>query len=309
MKVFCQAKDYISVEDDKMAKTLTWIMNQQNSDGSFNEPGRVLGSYMQGGTSKGVAMSAYVLISLCVNKGNSKINRVKYESAVSNATKFLLSQISSLNSDPYSLSIVIYALKTCGVSGWETPLITLKSKAKTEAGTTRWEQPTIDPAGQQGVAGLNGNTVSFTPSYIQSPSRNIELTSYVLLILASQRNITECVPVCKWLVSQRNSLGGYSSTQDTVMALEALAECALMLMGPIDGSGVNVNVAAGTFNHSFQTISRRNALILQQTEMPQSANSVQITASGKGTALVQCNVKYNVFNVLNNNGIMLSVNT
>jgi len=104
-------------------------------------------------------------------------------------------------------------------------------------------------------------------------------------------------------------LGGYSSTQDTVMALEALAECALMLMGPIDGSGVNVNVAAGTFNHSFQTISRRNALILQQTEMPQSANSVQITASGKGTALVQCNVKYNVFNVLNNNGIMLTVNT
>jgi len=94
-----------------------------------------------------------------------------------------------------------------------------------------------------------------------------------------------------------------------VMALEALAECALMLMGPSDGPGVSVEVTAGTFSYSFQTITRTNALILQQTEVPTSTNSVYITADGKGTALVQVNVNYNVYNVQNNNGIVLNVST
>jgi len=130
------------------------------------------------------------------------------------------------------------------------------------------------------------------------------------LILAYQKDLSGSVPVCKWLVSQRNSLGGYSNTQDTVMGLEALAQCALMLMGPSnDGSGLNVKITSGKFSFSFQTIAGTNTLILQQVEVIPSSTSVQITASGKGTALVQVNVKYNVFNVLNNNGIVLNVNT
>jgi len=92
------------------------------------------------------------------------------------------------------------------------------------------------------------------------------------------------------------------------MGLEALAECALLLMGP-STDGLNVTVSAGTFSHPFLPITRTNALILQQTEVPPSSTSLQITARGKGTALVQVNVKYNVFNVQTNNGIVLNVKT
>jgi CD109 antigen len=310
LRIFRQAKQYIPVEDDKMAKTMTWIMDQQNSDGSFKELGTLLNSNLPGGSAKGAAMTAYVLIAMCLNKDNSMINRVKYQNSVNSGTAFLLTQINSLNSDPYTLSIAIYALQTCGVSGWESAFQTLKNKAITEGGKTHWEQLPSDPTGPVGVAGLSGVSAPWTPPYLQSPSRNIELTSYVFLIMAPRKNISEYVPVCKWLVSQRNSLGGYSNTQDTVMALEALSECALLLYGnSSDGSGLNVACTGETFNYAFQPITKTNALVLQQIELPQSTTNVGIRASGKGTALVQVNVKYNVYNVQNNNGIVLYVGT
>jgi len=310
VKVFNEARDYIPVEDSKIAKTLNWMIAQQNPNGTFNEPGKVIHTDMQGGSSSGVAMTAFVLISLCINRNNTQVDAVKYESAIQNGTSFLLTQIDSLNSDPYSLAIVIHALITCEVDGWESAFTSLKNNAVTEGGNTHWEQPTSDPAEPEGVAGLNGKEIPWRPAYTQSPSRDIELTSYVLLIIAYQGSVSDAVPVCKWLVSQRNSLGGYSSTQDTVMALQALTQCALMLMGPsTNGSALNVNVSTSTSHFAFQPITRTNALILQQTELPQSTTRVQIKASGSGTALVQVNVKYNVYNVKNNNGIVLNVTT
>ena len=40
-------------------------MRHQMPNGSFYEPGRVLSSYMQGGSGKGAALTAYTLIALC----------------------------------------------------------------------------------------------------------------------------------------------------------------------------------------------------------------------------------------------------
>jgi len=39
------------------------------------------------------------------------------------------------------------------------------------------------------------------------------MTAYALLTYARRRDIAGAVPIAKWLVSQRNSLGGFSSTQ------------------------------------------------------------------------------------------------
>jgi len=310
VKVFTEARDYIPVGESQIAKTLNWMIAQQNPNGTFNEPGKVIHTDMQGGSSSGVALSAYVLISLCLNKNNTQIDRTRYNNAISSGTSFLLTKINSLNTDPYSLAIVINALKTCNVGGWESAFVALKNKAVTQEGKTHWEQTTSDPAAPGGVAGLDGNRVGWMPEYHQSTSSNIELTSYVFLVLAQQNNIAEAVPVCKWLASQRNALGGFSSTQDTVMALQALTQCALMLMGPSTrGSALNVNVSTSTSNFAFQPITRTNSLILQQTELPQSTTRLQIKASGSGMALLQVNVKYNVYNVKNNNGIVLNVTT
>ena len=51
----------------------------------------------------------------------------------------------------------------------------------------------------------------------------VELTAYMVQVLLLQGRLEEARPSVKWLGSQRNSMGGFVSTQDTVVALQALA--------------------------------------------------------------------------------------
>ena len=56
--------------------------------------------------------------------------------------------------------------------------------------------------------------------YARESPLSVEATAYVLLYLVQTRQLNEALPVMKWLVSQRNSLGGFTSTQDTVIGLQ-----------------------------------------------------------------------------------------
>lgn len=47
LKSFVQAKPYIFVDDEVIKKTAAWILKHQNSNGTFQEPGRVLHKEMQ----------------------------------------------------------------------------------------------------------------------------------------------------------------------------------------------------------------------------------------------------------------------
>jgi len=48
-KCFHEAKDYITVDDEKIASTLNWIVSHQSPTGAFQEPpeGRVCHTAMQ----------------------------------------------------------------------------------------------------------------------------------------------------------------------------------------------------------------------------------------------------------------------
>ena len=48
-KCFHEAKGYISVDDDKLANTINWIVSHQSANGAFREPpgGRVCHTEMQ----------------------------------------------------------------------------------------------------------------------------------------------------------------------------------------------------------------------------------------------------------------------
>lgn len=59
-------------------------------------------------------------------------------------------------------------------------------------------------------------------------NNDIEITSYILLTLLDSNTAddTKILPIIKWLIKQRNSLGGFSSTQDTIVGLQALTKFA-----------------------------------------------------------------------------------
>jgi len=96
-----------------------------------------------------------------------------------------------------------------------------------------------------------------------------------------------------------------------VITLEALAEFATMMTGGPSTTGVDVTVTGrgSGVKSQFQKITKTTALLLQKFEVPKTDTSVDIGAHGEGFALVQCNVQYNVYTILNCNKITLSVET
>lgn len=67
-KSFQQAASFIDVDEKIVNEALKWLSNQQNNDGGFSEVGTVSHKAMQGGSNKGVALTAYVLTAFLENE-------------------------------------------------------------------------------------------------------------------------------------------------------------------------------------------------------------------------------------------------
>lgn len=59
------------------------------------------------------------------------------------------------------------------------------------------------------------------PSSISAQSNDVEITSYVLMALIGQ-STGSYIPTVKWILDQRSRVGGFKSTHDTVVGLQAL---------------------------------------------------------------------------------------
>lgn len=67
-KSFIQARPYISIDENIIDGALQWLSSIQKSDGSFPEIGVVSHKDMQGGSSQGIALTAYVVSAFLENK-------------------------------------------------------------------------------------------------------------------------------------------------------------------------------------------------------------------------------------------------
>ena len=59
--------------------------------------------------------------------------------------------------------------------------------------------------------------------YCRGSSSSVEMTAYMAATLVMQERMHEALSSIKWLGKQRNSQGGFVSTQDTVVALQAIS--------------------------------------------------------------------------------------
>ncbi|XP_060581969.1 CD109 antigen-like isoform X2 [Ruditapes philippinarum] len=280
LKSFVQAKPYIFVDDDVINKAVDFLIDQQNADGTFREPGNVLNKAMQGGSTSGnVTLTAYVMISLLearVVKGVAK----KISMVQTKALSYLENEVPTLT-DVYDLSIVGYALQLAQSSQASLVWTKLDAKAKTEAGTKHWEKVKKGNANIKPWEKRNG------------VAEDIEMTSYALLTLANKNDSTDPsgVQVLKWVTEQRNPNGGFSSTQDTVIALQGLAEMAALIYSPVHD--VTIKIEGTGFSDTLK-IQNTNAQVLQSRDLPPNVGAVTVTATGTGLALVQIEVSYNI---------------
>ncbi|XP_065318776.1 CD109 antigen-like [Gordionus sp. m RMFG-2023] len=304
LKSFVQAKsiDIIYIEQAIFHKILKFLSSNQLDDGSFKETGTVIHKAMQGGTSGNIALTAFVYIAIkeAYNIYDTKLG-VDIKNILSKAETYMVRMIkdSIETINTYDLAILCYALYLSKNNKEiaQKSLKQLKGLEMREKEMTYW---------------INTDKLKSCESdnkiceYIPI-SLDFEQTSYVLLTLALNKNIEEGIPVLKWLLSQRNSIGGYSSTQDTIAALSAITEFAKIL---------NLNTKLdliiefySILMHSLMykvSVNQQNSLVLHTFQLKTMEENINVISKGVGSAIIQFSWSYNIPE--NKSGIGFSLN-
>lgn len=135
-----------------------------------------------------------------------------YEEQIEKGFKYILENLNK-EQDLHVKAITTYALNKIASPAAVTQLEELKTLAKTEDDRKWWTNKKEQP-----------NKLWWRWAF----TNDVEITSYVLLTLfeTGKTTVDEVLPIIRWLVAQRNSYGGFSSTQDTVLGLRALIKFA-----------------------------------------------------------------------------------
>ncbi|XP_076646328.1 thioester-containing protein 1 allele R1 isoform X2 [Halictus rubicundus] len=272
-KAFKQAMEYILIENRIIDEALQWLSNNQAPNGSFPEVGKVSHRDMQGGAAKGLALTAFTLIAFLENNDYNE----KYRNTINKGIDYIVRNMNDLD-DIYALSICTYALNLAKHPYENAAFNSLESKSTGKGDLKWWSKPL--PKDDK------------NPWYSLPRPVDVEMTSYALLTYLRRNLVTDSIPLMKWLVKQRNAEGGFASTQDTVIGIQALAKLGEKLASKNNAISITFMYEGG--GQSQMNINSDNSMILQKHGLPRKTRSVNITATGNGFALVQISFQYNL---------------
>uniref|UniRef100_A0A3Q2Y1S1 Alpha-2-macroglobulin-like protein 1 n=1 Tax=Hippocampus comes TaxID=109280 RepID=A0A3Q2Y1S1_HIPCM len=121
-------------------------------------------------------------------------------------------------------------------------------------------------------------------------SLEVEITSYVLLALLSGPALPDfgldySSSIVRWLTQQQNPYGGFSSTQDTVVALQALAKYGAATYS-VGGKTTVTVTSLGGLNKEF-IVDQSNRLLYQEEKLSDVPGEYTIKAEGQSCVLAQ----------------------
>jgi CD109 antigen len=271
VRAFHQAKQFIFVDEGILTKALGFLKGRQKENGEYEERGEVHHKDMQGGSAQGgVPLTAYVLVALLQN-GQSDPDALNY----------IESSLDQIRDKPYAIAVASYALHLANSQKKDEAFQMLQSKAQEKGGEKFW---TDTVGGEEGEEDR--------PWYWSGPKAvDVEMTAYALLSYMQRGDTNGALPIIKWLTAQRNAYGGYSSTQDTVMALQALGAYAEAAYSP--EFDVAIRVKNGNAKHSL-SVKPENAILFQKVKLGSFHVPVEVSASGQGAVFAQVSWSYNV---------------
>ncbi|XP_071785161.1 CD109 antigen-like isoform X2 [Asterias amurensis] len=297
IKSFVQAKPFIYIDFTMVRKSCGWLISQQTRDGNFLEPGKVIHTDMQGGVSSNYTITAYVLITLKElqlkkEKASSSAEETQFWNSVSNsvslATTYLEASFSTVSGNVYDLALVSYALTLAESEQVQRFQEAFEALAIVEDGAKYWSEHMEQVE----------NVDAWSCFYYPPPSSDIEMTGYGLLMYLAQDKVAESSAVARWLTAQRNEHGGYGSTQDTVIGLQALSSFATLLSSNPKNIAIDITASAKPDYSASLSIDDDNSAVFQKVELPVTMGTVTASVSGTGSCILQFSVFYNLLEVL-----------
>uniref|UniRef100_A0A3Q3K1D4 Alpha-macroglobulin receptor-binding domain-containing protein n=1 Tax=Monopterus albus TaxID=43700 RepID=A0A3Q3K1D4_MONAL len=265
MKSFGGARPYIFVDPRHINDAKRWLSERQQSNGCIRSVGKLLNNGMKGGVSDDVSLTAYITAALLELDANVM------DPVVQNCLRCLKEAVGGQLDNLYTTALLSYTFTLAGDQERRSELITyLHRKSNTQGGTRHWDR-----------AGSSDNCLD---------SLEVELTSYVLLALLSGPampgfGLDYSSGIVRWLIQQQNTFGGFASTQDTVVALQALAKYGAATYSA-EGSTTVTVTSLGGLNKEF-TVDQSNRLLYQEEKLNEVPGEYTVKAQGQSCVLAQ----------------------
>uniref|UniRef100_A0A673I2F4 Alpha-2-macroglobulin-like n=1 Tax=Sinocyclocheilus rhinocerous TaxID=307959 RepID=A0A673I2F4_9TELE len=274
LRSFGKAQKYIFIDPQIIQSAKEWLISRRDSDGCFIQQGRLFNNRMKGGVNDNVTMTAYITASLLELETPVTVTAVSLcffssqDPVVTKGLSCLKSVIEDVK-NTYTTALLTYTFSLARDADTRQQLFKkLEDVAISEGSRLHWSQ---------------------SASADDSDSLAVEISSYVLLAALTADSLTSADlgfanRIVSWLVKQQNAYGGFSSTQDTVVALQALSLYATKVFSSDGSSTVTVQSAADT--HHFD-VNQDNKLLYQEKQLQNVPAKYSIEAKGSACASVQ----------------------
>ncbi|XP_052557719.1 alpha-2-macroglobulin isoform X5 [Tympanuchus pallidicinctus] len=282
LKSFAQARSYIFIDEKHIQDALIWLSQNQKENGCFRSSGMLLNNAMKGGVNNEVTLTAYITTALL------EIPLPVTHSVVRNALFCLETAGNGEENHVYTKALLAYAFALAGKEEKRKAFLgSLEKEAVQKDGSVHWQRPGKEPEAD-------------LPYYrYKAPSAEVEMTAYVLLAhlttqpAPSQEELSLASRIAKWIIGQQNPSGGFSSTQDTVVALQALSLYGVSTYAKSGAASKVTLRSGGDFQQDFH-VDPSNRLLLQHVPLPQVPGEYSVEVSGKGCVYLQTSLRYNV---------------
>ncbi|XP_052774666.1 complement C3-like [Mya arenaria] len=279
-KVFCQAEKVLDgiVEKESLQMTLKYIANKQKQTGKMVDENPVIHTAMQGVLGRGdskedPSLTSFVLIALQECRESTEV----VEDAVSKAIGYLEGLPERNLQNKYLLAITAYALSLSNSEHkWKLKNLLLKSATETDD-MMYWSDH-------------NRN---------EATAADVETTAYALLAFLKFSDIRTSEKIVTWLTGQRKIIGVWYTTQDTVVAMQALAEYSARTFNRKVNLDIEIRIG-----QSLQKVSVTSDNALIQKVIPEllvkgENNRILVLVSGSGTAKMNIELRWNRRALLN----------
>ncbi|XP_059495845.1 complement C3-like [Stegostoma tigrinum] len=265
LKVLAMSSDLISTDTKHLCEAAKWLINKQLIDGRFKEDAPVL--YLKtmtgglGDAENDAALTAFVLIAMFEADGVCSTFVENYENSIAKAGDYLGNQFDNLKK-AYSVAITAYALS-----------LLKKNKLDTLMKFASEDQSYWTDAGNA------------------SSLYTIEATGYALLTLVQLKEFDKAGKLVKWLSQRGEYGGGYSSTQVTMVALQALTNyrADIFQEGEIDlNVTITISGRSGPIPWYFNSDNR----YVTKTEQINNFGNFTVKAKGKGQGTLKVLTRY-----------------
>ncbi|KPM04684.1 LDL, Prenyltransferase and alpha-2-macroglobulin domain-containing protein [Sarcoptes scabiei] len=290
LSTFQEWENFLYVDPKVIQNAIDWLLKQQQSDGSFQEFAQQ--SSLNRRTNRtSVSLTAHVLITLAEVRDLSGDVESRATSARTSAQRFLERALHMVKDyeDPYELAIVTYALTLVesveAVDGFNA----LYLRMREVSGMRYWGKEPVAPIRTQ----VESNRPFIMPRLPNRyDSSNVATTAYGLLIHIKRQAFIQ-KEIVDWLNTQRLYDSGWSTTEDTIVALQALIDYSNKdRLRDVTDITITIEAPASHNFSSMLHISEENISKMQSVNIPNAFGAVTIKAQGSGVAIVQLNVEY-----------------